>query len=316
MKLIKFLKIVFSDNILIQKTIGLLKSFSLPGFKSVSLFEVGKFVYFETLRDSIHIRAESIAFNVFLSFFPTIIFFFELTSLLPIQTLDSTLFDFLRDILPRSAYFFITDSIKQITELNPKGNSVSLIFLLSIFFASNGVNSLMTAFRKRPNLIERQRNFLRQRGIAILLTILLAIVVIITLTIIITGQIYLNKSLLFFGIEKGLSYFIIQFLKWVMIFFLILNFISILYYFTPAVKDKWSYFSPGSIFATFLCIATSVLFSFYINNFGKYSLLYGYVGTIMVLMVWIYLNALIIIIGFEMNLGIDIGKRGKIEVIT
>ncbi len=300
---------MISENPIIQKLLGIFLNFSLPGFKKVPLFEVGRFVYLETLRDSIHTRAASIAFNVFLSFFPTIIFFFELTSLMPIQTLDTTLFEFLNDILPRSAYYFITDSIKQITELNPMRNSVSLIFLLSIFFASNGVNSLMTAFRKRPNLIERQRNFLRQRGIALLLTLLLAFVVIVTLTIIITGQIYLNKALLFFEIETGLSYFIIQFLKWVMIFFLILNFISIIYYFTPAVLDKWSYLSPGSILATVLCIATSVLFSFYINNFGKYSLLYGYVGTIMVLMIWIYLNALIIIIGFEMNLGIDIQTR-------
>ena len=120
--------------------------------------------------------------------------------------------------------------------------------------------------------------------------------------------------MVFLDIEAGLSYFFINFLKWVVTFFLILNLISIIYYFTPAVKDKWSYFSPGSILATLMFVSTSLLFSFYINNFGKYSLLYGYVGTVMVLLIWIYLNALILIIGFEMNLGIDVTQK-KLRVI-
>ncbi len=282
---------------------------SIPGFKGVPLFDVVRFIVLEMKRDSLHTRAASIAFNTFLSFLPTIIFFFSLMSFFHLETIENTLFEFLRDILPRSAYYFVTDTIREVTERNPSTSSISLIFLLSFFFASNGVISLMTAFEKRPGLIDKRRSFLRKRGMAVFLTILLALVVIITLIAIIAGQYFINQGLEFLAIGSKWAYFPILLLKWLLTFLLVLNSISILYYFAPAVTSKWSYFSPGSILATILCITTSQLFSLYVKYFGTYSLLYGYVGTILILMLWLYFNAIVVIIGFEMNLGIDVNKH-------
>lgn len=274
------------------------------------LVEVGRFLYIESLRDSLQTRAASIAFNVFLSLFPLVIFFFELTSHLPIEAINTTLYDLLNELLPRSAYLFVTDTISEVIDFKKNPTTLPFVLLLSLFFASNGVNSLMTAFRKRPTLIERQRSFLKQRALAFVLTILLSFVVIFTLISIIFGQIFINQGLDFIKLESGWSYRLILLFKWLVTFLLVLNFISIVYYFAPPpIKNKWSYFSPGSILATFLCIITSLLFSFYINNFGRYSLLYGYVGTVMVLLLWLYLNSFILIVGYELNLGIDVNKK-------
>lgn len=302
------------DQFLLKLENPLSKVF-VPGFKGVPLWDVLKFMYLEVQRDSIQIRAASIAFNTFLSLFPSIIIFFEMVSLIPIDTLETTLFSLLGDMLPRSAYFFIVDSIREVNERNPHTGVISLGFILAFFFASNGVNSMLQAFRKHADLIEKQRGFIRQRLVAIFVTFLLILVVVFSLIGVIGGQLLINRlidDMLYLTSRFSISAVIV--LKWLMSFILIFNAVSVIYYFAPAIKDKWSYFSPGSILATILCIITSLLFNWYINSFGKYSLLYGSIGTAIVLMLWIYLNAMIVIIGFELNLGIDVNKH-KINII-
>lgn len=285
-----------------------------PGFKGVPLWEVLEFVYLEVQRDSIQIRAASIAFNTFLSLFPTIIIFFHLLSFVPFDTLEATLFDLLNDILPRSAYYFVVDSINEVNQRNTSTHLISFGFILSFFFASNSVNALLMAFRKRTHLIESQRGFIGQRLVAFLITFLLIIVVFFSLAGVITGQVFINNLMEHTPqLNSGFNYWSVVLLKWLMSFILAFNAISVIYYFAPAIKDRWSYFSPGSILATVLCITTTLLFNWYINSFGRYSLLYGSIGTVIVLMLWIYVNAMILIIGFELNLGIDVNKH-KINI--
>lgn len=306
---LKNLKNHLLDSWLGKKIQWLIFHLSIPGFQGVPLFEVIRFIILEMRRDSLHTRAASIGFSFFLSFLPAIIFFFSLMSFFHLNTLETTLFEFLKDIMPRSAYFFVTDTIAEVNDRNPSTSAISLLFLLSFIFASNGMLSLMIAFKKRPGLIDKQRGFFKVRGLAFFLTILLAFVFIITLAAIIAGQYFINQGLELLTLNSKWAYFPVLLLKWIMTFFLVLNSISILYYFAPAVTNKWSYLSPGSILATILCISTSQLFSLYVKYFGKYSLLYGYIGTVMILMLWLYFNAFVILIGFEMNLGIDVKKK-------
>ncbi len=310
---LKKLRNSFLQTQLAQRLDWIAHHVSFPGFKGVPLMDVLRFVYAEILRDSLQIRSASIAFNVFLSLFPSIIIFFQIMSLVPVDTLNTTWFDFLEDILPRSAYYFVVDTIEEVLNRSNSPGVISIGFVLALFFASNGVSSLMTAFRKHRNLIAKQRSFISQRFIAFWLTLLLASVIIITLASVIAGQYFIHLGLDLLELS-GFYFSIIWILKWVATFLLVLNTISIIYYFAPAVKNKWSYFSPGSILATFLCIISSLGFRWYINTFGKYSLLYGYIGTVMVLLLWLYVNAMVIIIGFEMNLGIDINQK-KLELI-
>lgn len=298
----------FLQTKLAQQIDWIIHHLSIPGFKGVPLIDVLRFVYIEILRDSLQTRASSIAFNVFLSFFPFIIIFFQIISLVPDGILSANWLDFLEDILPRSAYFFVTDTIEEVLKRSNTTGVISISSVLALFFASNGVSSLMTAFRKHRKLIERQRSAVRQRFVAFWLTLLLAIVIIATLLTIVFGQYFINYGLELFELSR-FSYVLVLLLKWLMTFLLVLNTISIIYYFTPYIKDKWSYFSPGSILATVLCIISSLGFRWYIDAFGKYSLLYGYVGTVMVLLLWLYVNSMVLIIGFEMNLGIDVNKQ-------
>ncbi|MBL4716482.1 MAG: YihY/virulence factor BrkB family protein, partial [Bacteroidia bacterium] len=101
-----------------------------------------------------------------------------------------------------------------------------------------------------------------------------------------------------------ITYYVVIFSRWVIIIALLLFSISILFYYGPAVKKKWRFISVGATMSTILSIITSIAFAYYINNFGQYNKLYGSIGTLMVIMVWIYLNSLIILIGFDLNASI------------
>ncbi|HEY0769668.1 MAG TPA: YihY/virulence factor BrkB family protein, partial [Sphingobacteriaceae bacterium] len=103
--------------------------------------------------------------------------------------------------------------------------------------------------------------------------------------------------------------YIIAMVKWVILMAVYFITISILYRYAPAHTKKWRLFSAGSWLATILAILTFWGFSFYINNFGTYNKVYGSIGTLIVVMIWLYLNSLIILIGFELNASIDLSKR-------
>ncbi len=285
----------------------------LPGFKGVPFGEVLRFVFIEVKRDHIQTRAASIAFNAFLSVFPTIIFIFQLLSVIEIEGMSSALYEFLQTNIPEQAYPFVEETIQNILA-RQTGGKITLGFLLAIFFASNGMSSLMSAFRKEDDrLTPKKRNFITHRLTAIGLTLLLASVFLLTLAGIIAGGYSITQLANYLAINQGITYLFVLLLKTVLTFLLLLNSISLIYYFAPPVNDKWSYFSPGSIFTSITMILTSLLFSWYLNSFGQYNILYGSLGTIMITMIWMYINSMILLIGFEMNLGIQVNEQKLLE---
>jgi len=284
--------------------------FKLPGFRGVALSRVLYFVFIESRRDHIQTRASSIAFNVFLSLFPTVIFLFQLVSLIPMDSIAPTAFEFLQENLPNQAYPFVESMIQNVLD-RQDGGKLTLGFLLAIFFASNGMSSLMNAFSKEDRkLTPKRRNFLSHRFTAIGLTLLLALIFIITVICIIGGRFLIEHLAEQLGVNQGIAYLLVLLVKSILTFLLILNSISLIYYFAPPVVEKWNYFSPGSIFCSITMVLTSLLFSWYLNSFGQYNILYGSLGTMMITMIWIYINSMILLIGFEMNLGIQVNAEG------
>ena len=112
-------------------------------------------------------------------------------------------------------------------------------------------------------------------------------------------------------VEKSLVFYLIMTLKWIVIILLMLLAISFLYWLAPAKKSEFRFISPGSILATALFILTSLGFSAYVNNFGQYNKLYGSIGTLIVILVWLYLNSIALLIGFELNMSIKAAIAGK-----
>src|SRR5688572_13385989 len=100
--------------------------------------------------------------------------------------------------------------------------------------------------------------------------------------------------------------------KWIVVLAVIFLATSFLYYYGPSVKKRWRFISAGSTFASLLSIFTSIGFAFFVNNFGKYNAVYGSIGTLIVIMLWIYFNSYILLLGFELNASIDNAKKHKL----
>jgi membrane protein len=105
-------------------------------------------------------------------------------------------------------------------------------------------------------------------------------------------------------LEKHLVLYLLIFLKWILIILLLFMAISALYYLAPAKRTDFKFLSPGSTLATLLFILTSLGFSAYVNSYGQYNKLYGWIGTLMIILIWLYLNSIALLIGFELNVSI------------
>lgn len=291
----------------VQKTANLTKRISLPGFNKLPLYDVMAFFIKGMYEGVLGTRASSMAFKFFLALFPGIIFLFTLIPYIPIEGFDQQLFLLLQDVLPDSAYNLAVETIEDII-LNKNGSVLSLNFILAMYFATNGVMGMVQEFNNGLN-IENRRGFISQQIVSFLLVIVLTFILIISIIGIISTTI-LSEFLLsqgFFDNESIRS--LVEVITWVIMFALIFFAISFIYYFGPSKKDKWRFFSPGASLASILIVISSLGFSYYVNNFAQYNKLYGSIGTLIVIMMWLYINSFVLLIGFELNTSLRSAKN-------
>ncbi|TKC09209.1 YihY/virulence factor BrkB family protein [Pedobacter frigoris] len=281
----------------------------LPGFSPLPLYTVASFFFKEIGKDSLVNKASSLAYNFMLAIFPAIIFLFTLIPFIPKRIgFQDQLMKLIILILPADAYQAFSDTLEEIVNKQNSG-LLSFGFILSLFFATNGIHSLMMAFNKSSLIIET-RSWFKQRMIAVLLTLIIALSVIVCITAMFVGELaikYLDTEL-----DVGsdsLTKFAIDLTRWSLLGVLYFVTISILYKYGPAHAKKWRFLSAGSWLATILAFFTIWGFSFYINNFSAYNKVYGSIGTLIVIMIWLYLNSLILLVGFELNASVDLSKR-------
>ena len=282
-----------------------MRKVSLPGFRGVSVYHVLRFIYKEVQKDAIITRANSIAFTFFLSLFPAIIFVFTLIPLLPIR------FDFLEVIraqeqkaLPSEAFSYLLDIVESVISIK-RGGLLSLGFFLALFFSSNGMVTLMSGFDKSYDLTFKKRSAIKNRGVAIGLTIIITFIFLLSFTLIVFGDQLFTS--LFQRIDIGsASLVVIQLFRWLVVLFLIYTSISLIYRYGPSMYRKVRFFNVGAWLATGLSIFSSLGFAYFINNFGQYNELYGSIGALIVLLLWLDINAIILLIGFELNASIAV----------
>ncbi|WEK21080.1 MAG: YihY/virulence factor BrkB family protein [Candidatus Pedobacter colombiensis] len=280
----------------------------LPGFSPLPLYTVATFFFKEIGKDSLINKASSLAYNFMLALFPAIIFLFTLIPFIPKRIgFQEQLMEFIQLILPGDAYKAFETTLNEIVN-KQNGGLLSFGFLLSLFFATNGVHSLMMAFNKSSLIIET-RTWIKQRLIAIVLTVIIALSVIICITAMFIGEYALNYIDTQLDIKGNFIAYVIQLTRWSLLGVLYFVTISILYRYGPAHAKKWRFFSAGSWLSTILAFLTILGFSFYINNFSSYNKVYGSISVLIVLMIWLYLNSLILLIGFELNASVDLSKR-------
>jgi membrane protein len=283
------------------------KKIILPGFDKLPLYNVGGFFIAEMQKESIITKASSLAFNFFLALFPALLFLLTLIPFVPIENFQDELLSLLAEFLPNNAFEATRDTIIDIIN-NQQGGILSLAVLFALIFSTNGIASLMQAFNKSSFAFE-SRSWIKQRLIALGLTLSLAFLLFIAVALIVAGEYTISWLQDQFIIRDSFTYYALATSRWFIILGIFFVGVSLLYYFGPAVVKRWRFVSAGSTLATVLIILTSYGFSFYINNFGQYNKLYGSIGTIVVIMLWIYFNSIVLLVGFELNASIDITKR-------
>lgn len=286
-----------------------LRKIVLPGFDSMPFYDVMKFFITGIIKGSVTLRASAVSFNFFMALFPAILVFFTLIPYVPIPGFQDSLLATMQNLIPEQIYGTVEDTLFDIIN-RPRGGLLSVGFLLTLYFATNGVSSIIEGFNQTYHTIET-RSFLRQQIVSILLVLILAFLVIISISLITIGPIVLDW-LVARGLLRGkYTVEIIVISKWVMIVIMMLFIYSFLYYFAPARKKGYRFISAGSTFASLLTILTSVGFNFYVNNFSRYNTLYGSIGTLLIFLLWIYFNSIILLIGFELNASITQVKKDR-----
>ena len=293
---------------MIHFLIQLSKKIKLNSFYNLSLYDILFFFYKGVKQGAITTRASSLAFNFFLAFFPSIIVLFTLIPYIPIVDLQDTLMELITTILPPHTNEIAFSTIYDIIN-NPRSGLLSIGFVLTIFFATNGVNSLIEAFNSSYHINE-SRSIIQQRLLSLGITFLLSCILMITILLIMFSKTVVNYLIITEIIEnKSIEY--ILFGKWMVIIIMLFVGISIIYHFGPTIKKKFKLFTPGSIISTCLIIVTSSFFNYYISNFAEYNKVYGSIGTLIIILLWMYINSIILLIGFELNASIFNAKEQK-----
>jgi membrane protein len=266
---------------------------------TVSLYHVYKILWRKIITFDIDQRAAAVSYSFILAFFPGTIFLFTLIPYIPIRHLDQQIMAFLQGIMPKGIYENAADTIQEIVSKRRR-DILSFGFLLTIFAATNGMMALMRAFNMALETREK-RTYLKARGIALLLTFLLLLVQLAAILVLIVGKFLLDflKKKHILSLKTDL--FLFEILRYGSIFMIFYIGISVIYYFAPAIHRRMKFFNFGSLIASILSILATNLFSYYLSNFSSYNRLYGSIGTVIALMVWVYLIAVILIFGFELN---------------
>lgn len=283
----------------------------LPGFDGIPISRVIRFVIKGFRKGVLVTRASSIAFNLLMAILPGTIFLFTLIPFIPIPNFQEELIKLFESIMPVNAFSFLETTIVDVVT-NKSGALLLFMFLATVIFSTNGIHAVIHAFVVSAHSF-KSRSWRSQRKISILLLFIVLMMIALAGFLVIFGKSSMNRLVEIGILERKAVIFLVVFLKWLLVILLLFLAISFLYYLAPARKGDFRFISPGSTLATLLFIATSLGFSAYVNNLGQYNKLYGWIGTLMVILLWLYLNSIALLIGFELNLSIKAAKDDNLE---
>jgi len=274
----------------------------LPGFKGASLYDVGLFFVRGMKESSISLRANAISYSFIIAFVPAVLFLFTLIPYIPVKGLEENILKTLQEVIPNQAFLLLQSTIEDIITRQQTG-LLSISFIISLYFASNGINAIMNAFNQSGHAIE-SRTFIKKQLIAFLLAFILAFNMIVAGT-----ALALSSVLLYFMQAEGIisSHYTVLLLRggrWLVILLTSIIAFSSIYYLAPAKKRVFPFFSAGSFLASFLSVVSFNVFTLFINNFSNYNKFYGSLGSMIMIIVWINLTALVLLIGYELNASI------------
>jgi membrane protein len=281
------------------------KRIKLPWLQGLSLYELLELYTIGIVKGAFSYRAGAIAFSFFMALFPFALFILNLIPFIPIEGFQDDFLKFVEDGVPPNTFEAIRSIVDDILNNSYKG-LISWGFILSIFLMSNGMNAILGGFETSYH-ITINRGFFRQYFISIAMSLILSMVLIITVTAVIVSEVFIVKIQLNEYLDSNIS--LIEITRYSFVSIMVLITTSLLFKFGTRETYGVPFISIGSVFTTLLILLSSYLFGIYVLTFAKYNELYGSIGTLLILMFYIWINCMILLLGFELNATISKLKR-------
>lgn len=283
----------------VRWAIKLLENIQPPGFEGLSIYDLVLFLLRSFKEGNYSIRAAAISFNLILAIFPLLLVILALIPYLPIDGFQASVLAELIGVVPSDMRPFLVPTLEDLV-LQKHYFVLSIGFVLTVYYASNSINTILSSFNSSFQ-IELKRHPIKQRLIALSLSLVWALLSLGAIVLIILGEELIqliNNSL---SLDHTAAYYLGHGIKWIIVFFMLILGITVLYNFgNPEVK-KFKFVSAGSSLAALVIILASIGFIVYATNFGNYNELYGSLGSLIVLLVWVNLCSRILLIGFELT---------------
>ena len=280
----------------IKQIVRLLRMLRLPGLRGFTLYDLLNLYLRGIVKGALTSRAASIAYSFFMALFPFLLFVLNLIPFVPsffdIDQFDGVLLEFIETLLPADTHVFFTGIFQDI-QSKPRGGLLSSVFVLSIFLSANGVNAIFSGFEGSYH-VKELRNIFKQYfyavGVSVLLAFFLLVAVIAFVYFKVTFSQLLPENMTAVLWGQNLFFILLAYFS-----------ISVLYYFGTADGKITRFFSPGALMTLLLFIGSTYLFGIYIDRFSTYNQLYGSIGALLIFMLYTWINAVLLLLGFELN---------------
>ncbi|MCB0769445.1 MAG: YihY/virulence factor BrkB family protein [Flavobacteriales bacterium] len=278
------------------------KRIVLPGFEGFSLYAISRFFFSALTEGNLVTRASAISFKLFLAFFPAVIVLLTLIPYVPIEDFQTKLLVSFHEILPLEVYKFVESTLHDLL-VRKHGTLLSVSFVVGVYMASNSIDGILMGFSGSSNLTT-WHSPLKQRLLSLGLLLALTLVLVISIPLLTLSGIIIYKleELGFFSSYLQVAALLLA--KWVVSIFLVITFVSLLYNAGDPSARRFKLFTPGALLAVFLILVVSQVLAFVFSNITDYNALYGSIGAILAVQLWIYVNMLVLLIGYELNTSI------------
>ena len=288
----------------VRQLVAFGKTIKLASLEGLSLYDILELYVIGIFKGAFSYRASAVAFSFFMALFPFALFILNLIPYIPLENFQKDFLQFVAEGVPPNTYDAIAQIINDIMNNSHQG-LLSSGFILSILLMTNGVNAVLGGFEMSAH-ITITRGFFKQYFIALALSLLLSLLLILTVSAIVIAEVMIQKINIH-GYIADVA--VIEWSRYGFLILMILITTSILYKFGTKETYKISFISYGAVLTTLLIIVSSYIFGVYVEKFARYNELYGSIGTLLVLMFYIWINCMVLLLGFELNATISKLKR-------
>ena len=294
---------------IVKQLVVLTTAIKLKTLEGLSLYDILEMYVLGIFKGAFSYRASAIAFSFFMALFPFALFILNLIPFIPLENFQADFLEFVEEGVPPNTYDAIEAILRDIMETSHQG-LLSSGFILSILLMTNGINAILGGFEMSAH-ITITRGFFRQYFISLAISLVLSMILLITVAAIVIAEVMIQKINIR-GYVADVS--VIEWSRYGFILLMILITTSILYKFGAKETSSIAFISYGAVFTTILIVISSYIFGIYVTKFAKYNELYGSIGTLLVLMFYIWINCMVLLLGFELNATISKLKRKNLYI--